>query len=280
MPSKSGPVRPKRPAKRAGMSLEEVRKIEKIRSSAPLQIMDGLKARRGRPKRHWPNPVTRLNPYEDVPMVVNPQTTAETQQEPHQPKTKTSFPPLKIVIEPIPSARKFKRDVTFSSFEQNPKRAKLEHDEEVPSLSNSTKLGHNFSLGLPQHVHASHGHGQGYSFEDFHMSTRQVSKSPSESHSSLSTPPGSYPTTPLTAPYTAAPGLMSPQYYGHSSPGVSSISLPPLASSAPSAWQTLPTLGPTSIQHDYARAVESSWSWSPQSFYPNTYNSTNGYPPY
>ncbi|KAK6330994.1 hypothetical protein TWF718_003188 [Orbilia javanica] len=68
MPPKSGPVRPRRAGKKAGMSLEEVLKIEKIeklRSSAPLEIMDGLKAQRGRPRRQWPNPMTRLNPYED-----------------------------------------------------------------------------------------------------------------------------------------------------------------------------------------------------------------------
>ncbi|KAK6522013.1 hypothetical protein TWF281_002584 [Arthrobotrys megalospora] len=275
MPSKSGPIRPKRAGKKAGMSLEEVLKIEKIRSSAPLQIMDGLKAQRGRPKRHWPNPVTRLNPYEDVPMVVNPQTTAEPQDEPHRSKPKEDYPPLKIVMDG-PEAKRPKREVPLPTFYQKPKRTKLVHCTDAgPRASSSTRTGH--SLRHPQHVHVSHG----YSYEDL----RQASRSPSdESLSSISTSTGSYPSTPLSAhSYHAAPGLMSSPTFYHSPselnnsigvPSMTSMSLPPVTSSTSTAWQTLPTLH----ELDYGRIETPSWTWNSHQFYPQTY--PPGYTPY
>ncbi|KAK6496446.1 hypothetical protein TWF481_002464 [Arthrobotrys musiformis] len=269
MPSKPGPVRPKRAGKKAGMSLEEVLKIEKIRSSAPLQIMDGLKAQRGRPRRQWPNPVTRLNPYEDVPMVVNPQTTAEPEI---KTKPNSSFPPLKIVIEPTPGTKRSRKNISLSNIDQKPKRVKgarvYDHDEAVaPARS--------LKAGLPHHLTIPHGYSHGY--EDI----RQTSKSPSEA-SDISTASGSYPSTPLSSHYTATtPALMSPPAFYHSPSevngpmGVHSLSLPPLIASPASApWMTLPT---PHQQHEYGRIETPSWAWTPPGYYPHSYGSTDGY---
>ncbi|KAK6502206.1 hypothetical protein TWF506_002794 [Arthrobotrys conoides] len=266
MPPKSGPVRPKRAGKKAGMSLEEVlkmEKIQKIRSSAPLQIMDGLKAQRGRPKRQWPNPVTRLNPYEDVPMVVNPQTTAEPQINVER-RSQGPLPPLKIVMESAPGTKRSKRNVTITNFDQTPKKVKTEACHEARLQAEA---------GPPHHVQVP----PGYSYEDF----RRAPKSPSEAPSDISTPNESYPSTPLSTHYHATPGLMSPPTFYHSpselnnSMGVSSISLPPLlASSAPASWLTLPTLH----QHDhYGRVEAPPWPWASHNFYQHSYHSTDSY---
>ncbi|EGX49128.1 hypothetical protein AOL_s00079g82 [Orbilia oligospora ATCC 24927] len=268
MPRKSGTVQPKRAGKKSVMSREQVlkmEKIEKIRSSAPLQIMDGLKARRGRPKRQWPNPMTRLNPYEDVPMVVKPQTTAEPQIER---KSKGPLPPLKIVMESAPGTKRSKRNVTVTKFDEP-------EEVETDALGEASLLAH-AEAGLPHHVQVP----PGYSYEEF----RRASKSPSEAPSDTSTPNGSYPSTPLSTHYHATPGLMSPPTFYHSPSelnssmgvNVSSISLPPLltsSSSAPHPWLTLPTL-------HYGRVEAPPWPWAPaasHSFYQNSYHSADGY---
>ncbi|KAF3199504.1 hypothetical protein TWF679_001346 [Orbilia oligospora] len=177
MPRKSGTVHPKRAGKKSVMSREQVlkmEKIEKIRSSAPLQIMDGLKALRGRPKRQWPNPMTRLNPYEDVPMVVKPQTTAEPQIER---KSKGPLPPLKIVMESAPGTKRSKRNVTVTKFDEEPEEVKTD------ALGGASLLAQ-AEAGLPHHGQVP----PGYPYEDF----RRTSKSSSEAPSDTSTPSGSY----------------------------------------------------------------------------------------
>lgn len=195
-------------------------------------------------------------------MVVNPQITAEPQI---KPKSKGSYPPLKIVIESAPGTERSKRDVSITTFDQEPKKVKGKACREA---------GPQAEAGLPHHTLIV---PPGYSYEDFRRASMSLSEAPSD----VSTPTGSYPSTPLSTHYHATPELMSPPTFYHSpselnnSIGVSSISLPPLLTpSAPNSWLTLPTLH----QHDhYGRVEAPPWPWTSHDFYQQSYHSTDSY---
>ncbi|EPS37396.1 hypothetical protein H072_8917 [Dactylellina haptotyla CBS 200.50] len=216
------------------MSAEEKTKLQKIRSSAPLQIMDGLTKIRGRPRRHFPNPGTRVHSFEDVVMAVNPQThddppatppgpaesqrqTAATQIQTHTRAATQSqvparpqlqiYPPLKIILEGCPGPKKPRRDVSLSMPTKrrryNRKRDVIEYDFDFNSpTSTADDVKSERNSQLPPYV--DFGISPSDALKD-DMSVQ--SRSPIESASTRTTPT---PTTSYRKSSSCSPEMWKP----------------------------------------------------------------------